>query len=111
MAALLLMGIASHAQKTIKPYFPPPGSWEHRAPAALGLNPVRIDTAIAFALRNESKQLRNMLAAQEQSFGKEPYSEPVGVLADRDDPSGIIIYKGYIVAEWGSHQGLILRIV
>jgi CubicO group peptidase (beta-lactamase class C family) len=101
LVALLLMAIAGHAQKSTKPYFPPPGSWEHRTAASLGLDPARIDTAIAFARRNESKQPRDMQAAQEQSFGKEPYSEPVGVLVNRDDPSGIIVYKGYVVAEWG----------
>lgn len=98
---LLLVAQAAIAQKSNKSYFPPKGSWEHRTPASLGLNAAKIDSAIAFAKQYESKQPRNMVAAQQQSFGREPYSEPVGTLIDRADPSGLIIYKGYIVAEWG----------
>lgn len=99
---LLLIAMAGVAQqKAAKPYFPPGGSWEYRSPASVGLDPAKIDSAIAFAKRNESKQSRNMDSAQQQSFGKEPYSEPVGALVDRADPCGLIIYKGYIVAEWG----------
>jgi CubicO group peptidase (beta-lactamase class C family) len=98
---LLLSVAASHAQKAPKPYFPPRSGWEHRSPASFGLDPLKIDSAIAFARRNASRQSRNMDSAQIQSFGKEPYSEPIGALVDRADPGGVIIYKGYIVAEWG----------
>lgn len=98
---LLLLCAVAQAQKNTKPYFPPRGSWEHRAPGTLGLHAAKIDSAIAFARQYESKQSRNMDSAQVQSFGKEPYSDPVGTLVDRADPSGLIVYKGYIVAEWG----------
>lgn len=100
LVCLLLAGIASQAQ-TRKPYFPPRGTWEHRAPQSLGLDPVKIDSAVAFAVRNESKQPHNMEAAQAQSFSREPFRDPVGTLLDRADPSGLIIYKGYVVAQWG----------
>jgi CubicO group peptidase (beta-lactamase class C family) len=99
---MLLIAVAGVAQqKAAKSYFPPRGSWEYRSPASLGLDPAKIDSAIAFAKRNEARQSRNMDTAQQQSFGREPYSEAVGALVDRADPSGLIIYKGYIVAEWG----------
>lgn len=99
---LLVIVKAGYTQsKTVKPYFPAKGAWERRTPASLGLDPARIDSAIAFAWRHESRQPRNMDTAQQQSFGKEPYNNPVGTLIDRADPSGLIIYKGYIVAEWG----------
>ncbi|RAJ81951.1 CubicO group peptidase (beta-lactamase class C family) [Chitinophaga dinghuensis] len=102
IAALLLATGATQAQQTSsKTYFPPRDNWEHRTPAALGLRSDKLDAAIQFAIKNESRQSRNMDSAQWQSFGKEPYSEPVGALIDRADPSGIIIYKGYIIAEWG----------
>lgn len=101
-SCLLLTAFATNAQqKAAKPYFPPRGAWDHRSPASMGVDPAKLDSAIAFAKRNESRQARNMDSAQQQSFGKEPYSEPVGALEDRADPSGIIIYKGYIIAEWG----------
>jgi CubicO group peptidase (beta-lactamase class C family) len=99
---LLLIAMAGVAQqKTAKSYFPPRGSWEHRSAASLGLDAAKLDSAIAFARRNESRQSRNMDSAQQQSFGKEPYSDATGALIDRADPGGLIIYKGYIVAEWG----------
>jgi CubicO group peptidase (beta-lactamase class C family) len=99
---LLLIAMAGFAQqKGAKSYFPPRGSWEYRSPASLGLDPAKIDSAIAFAKRSEARQSRNMDSAQQQSFGREPYSESVGTLIDRGDASGLIIYKGYIVAEWG----------
>lgn len=101
MVCLLWAGILSHAQTSRKSYFPPRGHWEHRLPQSLGLDQAKVDTAVAFALRYESKQPRNMVAAQKQSFGKEPFSEPIGALEDRADPSGLIVYKGYVVAEWG----------
>ncbi|NII29799.1 serine hydrolase [Pseudoflavitalea sp. X16] len=98
---LLLVVKAGFAQKTTKPYFPPKGAWEHRSPASLGLSQAMIDAAIAYAWSHESRQSRNMDSAQRQSFGREPYSDPVGTLVDRGDPCGLIIYKGYVVAEWG----------
>jgi CubicO group peptidase (beta-lactamase class C family) len=39
-----------------------------------------------------------------QSFGKEPYGFAIGPFADRGEPTGLIIYKGYIIAEWGEPQ-------
>lgn len=97
----LLIGTATIGQKTTQPYFPSRDSWEHRLPKSLGLDAAKIDSAVAFAVRYESKQSRNMDSAQVQSFGREPYSDPVGALVDRADPSGLIIYKGYVVAAWG----------
>jgi hypothetical protein len=82
-------------------YFPPRGEWQHRSPAALGLDSTKLAAAIRFAKDNESKAARNQEIAQALSFGKEPYSDGVGPFSERGDPTGIIIYKGYIVAEWG----------
>ncbi len=42
-----------------------------------------------------------MEISQALSFGKEPFGEGIGPFAERGDPTGVIIYKGYIVAEWG----------
>lgn len=36
-----------------------------------------------------------------QSFGKEPFGNAVGPFADRGEPTGVLVHKGYIVAEWG----------
>lgn len=83
------------------PYFPPRGEWQHRSSSSLGLDSAHLQQAIRFAIDNEAKMPRNQEAAQAMSFGREPHDEPIGPLTDRGEPTGLIIYKGYIVAEWG----------
>jgi hypothetical protein len=83
-------------------YFPPRGEWEHRAPSALKLDSGALAAAVAFAREHEAKAPRDQALAQQESFGKaEPFDEIVGPMTPRGEPTGIIIYKGYIVAEWG----------
>jgi CubicO group peptidase (beta-lactamase class C family) len=101
---LLLLSLAFEpliAQPKHSDYFPPRGQWEHRRPAAMGIDSGRLAEAIQFARENESKMPRDQELAQAETFGREPFDEPVGPLRERGDPTGIIIYKGYIVAEWG----------
>ncbi|HEY4064956.1 MAG TPA: serine hydrolase [Puia sp.] len=102
---LLLSSLAPSAQ-TKKPsaaadYFPPAGEWQHRSPATLGLDSVALQEAIRFARDNEAKAPRDQALAQAESFGREPFDDGVGPFATRGEPTGLIIYKGYIVAEWG----------
>lgn len=82
-------------------YFPPKEAWQHRDPADMGLDAAKLAAAIQFAKDNESKAPRNMEVAQALSFGKEPFSAGVGPFSTRGDATGVIVYKGYIVAEWG----------
>ena len=98
-----LIGQDSKARKTppAHTYFPIADHWEHRSAIAMGIDSIHLQEAIQFAINNEAKMPRSQDLAQAISFGKEPFSDPVGPLADRGEPSGIIIYHGYIVAEWG----------
>lgn len=102
---LLLCSVTLFSQST-KPktgrYFPPYGTWEHRDPASLGLTPEKLEAAIQFAREHEAKYPRNQELTQAIQFGKEPYSAGIGPFSDRGEPSGVIVYKGYIVAEWGT---------
>jgi hypothetical protein len=82
-------------------YFPPEGRWETRLPSTFGVDSNIIKEAISFAVTNESKMPRDQELSQALSFGKEPFSDGVGPFSERGDPSGIIIYKGYIIASWG----------
>lgn len=82
-------------------YFPPAQHWEHRSITASGLDSVKVQQAIQFAIAHESKGPRNMELSQAMTFGKEPFGEGIGPFADRGDPTGVIVYKGYIVAQWG----------
>jgi hypothetical protein len=94
---------AKHAQPASPAsYFPPRGEWQHRSPSALGLDSSALQDAIRYAREMESKAPRDQELAQAESFGKaEPFDEGIGPFKERGEPTGIIIYKGYIVAEWG----------
>ncbi|WP_337041064.1 serine hydrolase domain-containing protein [Emticicia sp. 17c] len=96
-------GLTAFGQKksTYEPYFPEANNWIQKKPAELGLNTASIDGAIRFAIANESKNPRNMEVSHYQSFGKEPFGFGIGPFAERGEPTGIIVYKGYIVAQWG----------
>ncbi|WP_041257903.1 serine hydrolase domain-containing protein [Fibrella aestuarina] len=83
------------------PYFPTAQVWQHKLPSQLGLSTGAIQEAIAFHRANEIKNPRSMEQSHYQTFGKEPYGYAIGPFADRGEPSGVIVYKGYIVAEWG----------
>ena len=106
---LLLLPLLAFSQKkkAIAPppppeiYFPSAQSWEHRSPESMGLNATKIKEAIQYAIEQESGNPRSMEQSHYQSFGKEPFGEAIGPFKDRGAPSGLIIYKGYIVAEWG----------
>lgn len=88
-------------KKNTDPYFPSAGEWIKKAPAELGLDALKINEAVLMAFASETKNPRNMEVSHYQSFGKEPYGEGIGPFAERGDPTGLIIYKGYIVAVWG----------
>jgi CubicO group peptidase (beta-lactamase class C family) len=95
-----------HAQQRPRDaiYFPGPdggGRWERRSPRQLGMDSARLAAGVAFAVANESKAPRDLLLAHVQSFGREPFGDAVGPFKARGDPTGLIIRRGYIVAEWG----------
>ena len=83
-------------------YFPPAGSWEKRTPAQVGLVQSSVDSAVKLAIAAESTTPKDLLANHlASSFGREPHSEAVGPFTVRGAASGLIIRRGYIVAEWG----------
>ena len=102
---LLLLSTLTFAQNRVtppaKPYFPAAQSWTHKTPAEMGLAGAKLQEAIAFHRENEVKNPRSMEQSHYQSFGKEPFGAATGPFADRGEPTGIIVYKGCIVAEWG----------
>ncbi|MBW3573131.1 MAG: beta-lactamase family protein [Gemmatimonadetes bacterium] len=101
VALALLLACTAEAQRST-PYYPGPGEdWERRTPEQVGMDAARLDSAVAFALANESAAPRDLELAHYQTFGREPFGEAVGPFAERGEPAGIIIRRGYIVAEWG----------
>lgn len=103
----VLISLVSFGQKkqipppNPKPYFPSAQVWEQKSSVELGLNATLIQESIKIAISSETKNPRNMEISHYQSFGKEPFGEGIGPFSERGDPTGIIVYKGYIVTTWG----------
>lgn len=83
-------------------YYPERSNWETKAPEALGIAASTIEKTIATARAAESPNPRSMEENHYKTFGKEPFGDGIGPFEDRGDQTGIIIYKGYKIAEWGS---------
>ncbi|MGD9588611.1 MAG: serine hydrolase domain-containing protein [Pyrinomonadaceae bacterium] len=94
----LTAGQLAYAQSN---YVPPPGNWEKRTAQQANLDPVKLKEAVDFAVASENRAPRNLEAAHHQSFGREPFGEPIGQFKARGPATGLIIRGGYIVAEWG----------
>jgi CubicO group peptidase (beta-lactamase class C family) len=95
---IFAFAIENFAQKT---YFPTAEVWERRTPEQARMDAAKLKEAIDFAVQSESKAPRNLELAHYQTFGREPFGEPVGAFKERGDATGIVIRGGYIVAEWG----------
>ena len=101
VAALLASACFSTSVRAQATYVPPAGSWEKRAPEQVGLDPAAVRDAVAFAQQSEATSPRALLESHLRSFGREPHGEAVGPFKERGPASGIIVRRGYIVAEWG----------
>jgi CubicO group peptidase (beta-lactamase class C family) len=97
---LLCIGVTATAQ--VKTYFPPADNWERKTPTSLRIDSSLMHQAIQYALTHETKFPKNLMLTQAMQFGKEPFSDPIGPMADRGPSSGVIVHKGYIIAEWGN---------
>lgn len=95
---LLILSFVATGQSQ---YTPPAGSWERRTAQQVKLDAAKLKEAVDFAIASESKAPRDLQLAHFQTFGREPYGEPIGQFKDRGDATGLIIRNGYIVAEWG----------
>jgi CubicO group peptidase (beta-lactamase class C family) len=91
----------AQAQQRPAPYYPERHHWERRAPAAVGMDPRLLDSAVAFAQAHESPDPRDLAQNHVLVWGREPHSEPIGPFAPRGDPAGVVVRRGYIVAVWG----------
>jgi CubicO group peptidase (beta-lactamase class C family) len=83
-------------------YWPGPHlDWERRAPAAAGFDADILAEAVAFAQAAESTSPRDLNLNHDRTFGREPRGEAIGPFTVRAPQSGVIVHRGYIVAEWG----------
>ena len=79
----------------------PDAVWQHKTPAEAGISPSLLKDAIDFAITGETKAPRDLKLNHYQTFGREPFGYAIGPIKERGDPTGIIVYRGYVVAEWG----------
>ncbi len=95
-AQLLAAGIApSLSAQRATSYFPPPGQWQRKSPAELGMDSLRLSAAIEFAQSHGSTW--DFERDQVRTFGR-----PLGPLPkQRAATNGIILRHGYIVASFG----------
>jgi CubicO group peptidase (beta-lactamase class C family) len=102
---LFIIAIVSFQIQAQNTYFPPSGSWERRPPEELKVNSNKLKEAIDFAILTESEaDPRLKVAHYESAFGREPFGYPVGPMKTRGPASGLIIYKGYIIGQWGEPE-------
>ena len=47
------------------------------------------------------KNPRDLAVNHYQTFGREPFGYAIGPIKERGDQTGLVVHKGYIVAEWG----------
>ena len=79
----------------------PDTAWQSKSPAELKMNSQLIDSAIRFAIRNESKTDYDLRKACIKAYANEPNYRILGPTRERGKPAGIILKNGYIVAQWG----------
>jgi len=94
---LLLVSFCALAQA---PYYPD-AVWQRKTPAEAGINAQRLKDAIDYAVANETRNPRDLTLNHYQTFGREPFGYAIGPIKDRGDLTGVVVHKGYIVAEWG----------
>ena len=82
------------------PYYPD-SVWQIKKPAELKINAALLDSAVSFAIQNDSKTDYSLRIANLKAYANEPDYRILGPMKDRGKPAGIIIRKGYIVAQWG----------
>src|SRR5436190_8663983 len=95
--ALLLVPLCALAQA---PYYPD-ATWQRRTPLEAGIDAQRLKDAIAYAVANETRNPRDLTLNHYQTFGREPFGYAIGPIKDRGEPTGVVVRKGFIVAEWG----------
>jgi CubicO group peptidase (beta-lactamase class C family) len=77
-------------------YYPPAGTWATKTPAELGMDAAKLKEAVDFAQTHETSREMDF-SDQERIFGTLLGSVP----NIRAHTNGVVIYKGYLVAEFG----------
>lgn len=83
-------------------YFPDRNvKWSEKQSAELSFDQTKLEEAVDFALANEYTGSRDLRQAILKGFEREPFHEILGPTKKRGGPAGIILRKGFMVAQWG----------
>src|SRR6266487_1010302 len=82
-------------------FYYPDSIWQVKKPGELKMNPGVIDSAINFAIHNETKTDYDLRIANLKAYANEPNYKIIGPVRQRGKPAGVILKNGYIVAQWG----------
>ena len=83
-------------------YFPERLDWQARSPSDAGMDAVKVEEAVRFAVANENPATRDLAVDLATTFGaREPFDTPIGPVKARGAANGLIVRGGYVVAEWG----------
>ena len=90
-----LASLGSLPAQTPSRYFPPPGRWQRKAPADLGMDAAKVALAVEYAQSHGS-------AWDFERDQVKTYGTPLGPLPEkRAATNGVILRHGYIAAEFG----------
>jgi CubicO group peptidase (beta-lactamase class C family) len=81
-------------------YYPPAGDWARKSPADAGMDAARLNEAIEFMKTHETASPARDFSDQEVVNGRLLASIPT----ERAATNGLIIRRGYLVAEFGDTQ-------
>ena len=95
-AVVARAAVVEQAASSAAAYFPPAGAWQRKKAAELGMDQAALDAAIEFAKSRESSRAMDF-SDQERIFGSLLGSVPT----IRTKTNAVVIYKGFVVAEFG----------
>ena len=91
------MLVSAHSQQL---YYPD-SIWQTRKPHEVKMNSNMLDSAVRFAIQNETKTDYDLRIANLKAYVNEPGYKVIGPMKQRGNPAGVILKDGYIVAQWG----------
>jgi len=97
---LVLLLLSVRLSLAQSPYYPGV-NWQTKKPSEVKMSTALLESAVRFALKNDSKTNYNLTSALKDSYKNEPDYKIAGPVQDRGKPAGMIIRNGYIVAQWG----------
>jgi CubicO group peptidase (beta-lactamase class C family) len=101
LLACAWLALSAYAQRPATVYYPEANDWQRKTPAEAGIDAARLKDAIDFSISSEIKNPRDLTLNHYQTFGREPFGYAIGPIKDRGDLTGVIVHRGYLVAEWG----------